>query len=884
MEKIKDFTTKHRKLLYILAAAVIIIISCYFGFQEQDHWSSEKYGTTSDGQIGIDNNTEIKTSFTIEHDDFKGVLIRISNNTRKYNSEKLHFYLYDENYNLISDSIMNLQDELYNIDTFVPLNFDKSKGKKVYLYIYGEDINKVPYIYLSNKANLESVLYVNGKKRDEFLVMSSAYMKKEPINSTSFIGGGLFLLLLFIVFLWDKNREESYSENGGLIYAFSIKTRKVLNHIIKYKKLYWFFVLSFSYIVFTYFVYKTYIEETLIKQEQIQVVKDNKNADVIKLSKDNSVLVQNIILNKKEFSSFVYSIKVSNANNKAKINVKVFDKTNEYEYHNKTYSVSNLNDGYWRIFMNNEFTNSNNCTAKIVLELIDAEDTNIDFISGNSGSKSTSFLNGEQLRVSPSIQVNYSDNGFLFVLYILLCGLIYAFIILSYYLFIIRKTTVENAFIPIALLLGIIYLFLIPIYTVPDEYVHIDSAYSVSNNILGIKNDELNKIYKRKCDDNTDLYVETHNRAYMYRPLVNLNLFQKDNVYLKESQYRNGFNNVERFYYYFAAIAITVARLIGLSTYCMLLMGRILNYLIFVLAAYKSIKVVPIGKGMLMTVVLIPIVLQEAVSFSYDCIVNAISILYFSYVVYYFKMKNKMKSSEMMFLLFLALQMSLNKGGVYLPLAFIISFSIICNIKKFSLMSIIIFVLPIVAYMKNNMAGILRRLFISQSNSISYYYGGELYTLSNLLKNPFLLFQIMLNTLFIKGSSYIHEMFGGKLGAMDIDIPWFVILLFILTIIYICRHENNQGIKKSMRFGIIVLSIASAILVCLSMLVSHTLFGDSYITGVQGRYFVPILVWILLVLIGENNIKKECNHVYFLYCLNQMIVIFCVLMAVFAVG
>ena len=196
MNKIKDFTIKHTKLLYIIAAAVIIIISCYFGLQGQENWTSEKYGTTSDDQIGITGDNEYRIEFTISEDNFRGIFVRISNRTRKYNNEKLHFYLYDEDNNLISDYVMHMKAEMYNVDTMVPLPFKNSKGKKVSLYILGEEIDKTPYLFTSKNSNINSKFYINNVSQKNVLVLTALYMTESRVNFNVIIGGTLLLLIL----------------------------------------------------------------------------------------------------------------------------------------------------------------------------------------------------------------------------------------------------------------------------------------------------------------------------------------------------------------------------------------------------------------------------------------------------------------------------------------------------------------------------------------------------------------------------------------------------------------------------------------------------------------------------------------------------------------
>ena len=109
-----------------------------------------------------------------------------------------------------------------------------------------------------------------------------------------------------------------------------------------------------------------------------------------------------------------------------------------------------------------------------------------------------------------------------------------------------------------------------------------------------------------------------------------------------------------------------------------------------------------------------------------------------------------------------------------------------------------------------------------------------------ILPNQFI--RIFQNTIVQVGDVHLQEAIGSLLGRLNIRVPWFILIGFIL-LICICairRRDEAVYVKKGHRLFIALICCASVVLVLLSMLLSYTQQSSNYITGVQGRYYLPI--------------------------------------------
>lgn len=76
-------------------------------------------------------------------------------------------------------------------------------------------------------------------------------------------------------------------------------------------------------------------------------------------------------------------------------------------------------------------------------------------------------------------------------------------------------------FIPIAIVLGIVYFMFIPEYETPDEMRHMETAYYMSNQILGESED--GNVYMRKCDYDHLYGDDDNNNTFFISHLIEKN-------------------------------------------------------------------------------------------------------------------------------------------------------------------------------------------------------------------------------------------------------------------------------------------------------------------------------------------------------------------------
>ena len=432
-------------------------------------------------------------------------------------------------------------------------------------------------------------------------------------------------------------------------------------------------------------------------------------------------------------------------------------------------------------------------------------------------------------------------------------------------LFIYKKTPIEYLYIIIAVVVGTIYFILIPLGQAPDEYTHIETAYDVANVVLGYEHGT--DIEMRNCDLEDTIITNDYRREiydiYMDRLLHDHNISDTGSGMFGDTPL-----STNRYLYYPAALGMIIGRLLKLGTIPMMFIGAVFNYIVYVIVAFYSIKKIPFGKTMILLFSILPITMQQVTSYSYDSGILTLSVLIFAMAIRVAYAENLQKR-DFIILAIASILIAPVKNGAYF---FIILLNLLplarfrkTNKKRFRLIlgimgiSTLMLIFPIVRNMINSAnGGTLMNGYVSWADEPGY-------TVSYLLGNPTALVEICWNTLIDNFSYYIYTMIGGSLGWLNIDIPWWIIITLIACLFITAMKKENEAfdLKPWIRCLFAIIALYSIACTAAAMLLDWTPISYKEILGIQGRYFLPVLMPLLYVMRGNwvktnENAEKYC--------------------------
>jgi len=122
-----------------------------------------------------------------------------------------------------------------------------------------------------------------------------------------------------------------------------------------------------------------------------------------------------------------------------------------------------------------------------------------------------------------------------------------------------------------------------------------------------------------------------------------------------------------------------------------------------------------------------------------------------------------------------------------------------------------------------------------------------------LLSHPIAGLEALLNTFHFFGSSF-KQQFVGVLGWLDAPLPsWFyrfekiiLILTALISALYLSTKINKEFLLRKILIFTLCLGTACAVSVALYLI--WTPVGLNYIEGIQGRYFIPLAIFSILML------------------------------------
>lgn len=448
-------------------------------------------------------------------------------------------------------------------------------------------------------------------------------------------------------------------------------------------------------------------------------------------------------------------------------------------------------------------------------------------------------------------------NIFLFVAIVAIIALL----IVSKYI-INKNIAIHKLCLFCVLLLGMVYTIIFLPFTVPDEGTHFFTSYRISNYLLFDFDQWGNSnVIMRQSD--VSFKVSSELSSNYYRTIKQqVALFSNDNTLVESSASANAASNAP-FGYIVSAFAIAISRLLRLSPLLTFYMGRIANLVLYAFLTYLAIKKIPYGKMAIFAISILPMTLHLVGSYSYDFLAIAMAMLYVAQVLYMKEKDGYITVKDIVLCALWGIILAPTKI-VYSPillLVLIIPKEKFKNSSKFARLSKLIIVA----------SGILVLLLIqgsrvlgSATSEVGGPEGGEIYSLSWILENPLDTVKIFVKSLLESTGHYINCMVGSSLAWFQINVSslYYLPFYFVLGYCFLKRDTDTVKFSYSNRMLALFIIFVSVILVFASMFVAWTGVGSTTIAGVQGRYFLPILILLLMITLNKFAEVKQSSDKY----------------------
>lgn len=426
-----------------------------------------------------------------------------------------------------------------------------------------------------------------------------------------------------------------------------------------------------------------------------------------------------------------------------------------------------------------------------------------------------------------------------------------------------KTMTYEKSFFLLVGIIGFIMLFLIPTWQTPDELTHLKIIGS------SIRNERFSELLLK------DLGFEEN--EVVLAPDERVDLKQQEELLLKTPSYSrkevlpHGIS-ISIISHFPSTMGMIIAIIIGLPTYWVLQVGEFFSLIFYLFVCYYSLTIMPIKKGPFAICMALPMALQQAGSIGYDAVELSLCFFFISYIFFLKYKESYIVLKDICILIACWMLITYIK----IPYTFLILLIFLVPLEKyhFSIAGIMVndkfikkWCIPVC------IIGIIvmcSAIYVLRDNRwIQVVYGCIMEW-----KRTLYLFQ---QTIIFWGKDLLVGIVG-RFGWLDISMNLISVIVVYVFMFFIAVAGTDGNRKFNIKDKVIVvLTIAALFAVTMLSMVNHTimvtLYGSEfidatynirealyqipYIGGVQGRYFLPILPLVFLLIPQFKEISKK---------------------------
>ena len=308
------------------------------------------------------------------------------------------------------------------------------------------------------------------------------------------------------------------------------------------------------------------------------------------------------------------------------------------------------------------------------------------------------------------------------------------------------------------------------------------------------------------------------------------------------------------------SFAIFILEKLDVPTLLIYYGARIMALLFWLVCAWYSIRILPIGKWLFTLLALLPMTVAATNSLSADVVTNAISFLLIATCLRY-AYTDKAFTVFSFFRVVLLGMMVASSKFVYAPLVLLI---FLVPPKKFGsltmqiLKKVFFFVIILCTMLFwSKMSGNLYTAHVDYNpkyvEGLTLTKEGNMPLQIEYVKVHYVNMLVVFVHSFIKGIRMWGPGYIGTFGWLDTFLPWWLILAGWFTILLVTKMDWAGREQVLIRHKLIFIAcfLASVFLLLLSQYLTWEGVGSQLIYTIQGRYFIPLFPLLFLCIPGS---------------------------------
>lgn len=609
-------------------------------------------------------------------------------------------------------------------------------------------------------------------------------------------------------------------------------------------------------------------------KEYVTTVSETEAKEILEL-KEGDIYQQTIVATRDEVAGFNirFGTYEKQVHGKLKISFKEVNSDDIYE--SMELDCVNIVDNQYHLFvLNPVITDGKDRKYEISIEVLDLEEgerlalyaSDDDVYKEGMLTYNGEKISGRDISCQLSGTFAFMLKWYWLVAIIIMLGFV-AFAFVTF----VKKCSLEYVYLTLGITFGFVYILCFPPYTAPDEGTHISTTYAFASEFLGEEaiSPESEAVIFRRTDADVDAGQQVTSQKFQ-------NLYQaiKHPSNYLERNFERGYKLDVPFTCYLPQIiGVVIGMLLKLSGFWTMYLGKLFAMLFFSACIFFSIKLIPWGKMVIMSIALLPMTMELATSYSYDCLLNGLCILFISYALFLICKKNKVTWKDLVFLGVIICVISPCKMFYFLiaGMLFLIPKEKYTSKKAYWLVNTGMLVLGLAVLVIIRFQFFIDHMGEEVQSAIDS--ANVTYSISSILSDIPHSINVFFNTIIGNSEFYFDSLWGSKLGWFQVAIPSHVITCFVLVIFVagVCStREENRIYIPDIRFRLINLGLSLLMFlgILAALWIGWTPVTYQTIQGVQGRYFIPFFPMVVLTMrnrtfLLQKNIDRGLSAVLF---------------------
>lgn len=403
---------------------------------------------------------------------------------------------------------------------------------------------------------------------------------------------------------------------------------------------------------------------------------------------------------------------------------------------------------------------------------------------------------------------------------------------------------IEYGFLVISMSCGLLFIAIQPPECVSwDEHIHVGKAFDWFENGETVRSVSEQYLYANAENADRAPFLSKEEKSLQIQYL-------NENADTPGEGYERNFFSLTSVGYVHMGIVIKIAELLGASFYVQFVLGKAANLILYVVLMFLAIRITPVGKKLLAVIGLMPTMLLQSVSYTYDVVVTGFLILGFSLLLSQFFECEKKLSVGQAILIPLVFIIGSCPKAVYIPM---LAITLALPKEKFkSVKGMLLYkgiiVLLCLAMMMTFM------LPAAGGGMEGDARGGNTDVTSQMMlifAHPLAYARVLWQNFYESANSFVIGADGLASIAYAGAYP-FTFAVPALTL-GVALTEKKRKLRLSVKDrrifkGMLFLVLAAVVvLIWTALYLSFTPVGSLTIAGVQPRYYIPLIMPFLMI-------------------------------------